>query len=140
VLLPVSPLPPDALYRLIGWFPALRRLSAGNRARLVDRLAGHPRAVEYANDLLAHALVIWEGRHGPWRGGDDEEEWAALVEPALPAVREKLEANLLLGAIWDSVLDDQARRMLFRLTLLRRPCEWPLLAVLGEEDEPEGGR
>lgn len=59
-LFPVSPLPPDALYRLMGWFPALRRLGTANRARLVGRLAGHPRAAEYANDLLAHALADWE--------------------------------------------------------------------------------
>ena len=41
-LLTVSPLPPDALYRLMAWFPALRQLS-GSARRLVDRLAGHPR-------------------------------------------------------------------------------------------------
>ena len=30
--IPVSPLPPDALYRLMGWFPGLRRLSTSSRA------------------------------------------------------------------------------------------------------------
>ncbi|HVT14585.1 MAG TPA: TIR domain-containing protein [Thermoanaerobaculia bacterium] len=137
-LLPVSPLPLDALYRLMGWFPALRRLDAANRARLVGRLAGHPRAAEYANDLLAHALGEWEDHQGPWQGGESaENEWSALVEPALPKVRDKLQANLLLAEIWDRVLADRARRMLYRMTLLRRPWEWPLMAVLGEEGETD---
>lgn len=143
-LLPVSPLPPDALYRLMGWFPALRRLSGPSRMRLVKRLAGHPRAVEYCNDLLAYALAEREDRDGPWRFPEDpteaelEREWAELVEPVLPRVQDKLWANLLLAEIWDRVLDDRARRMLYRMTLLRRPWEWKLAAVLGEEEEGEG--
>ena len=32
-LFTVSPLPPDALYRLMAWFPALRQLSGTARAR-----------------------------------------------------------------------------------------------------------
>jgi tetratricopeptide (TPR) repeat protein len=140
-LLPVSSLPPDALYRLMGWFPALRRLSGAGRARLVERLAGHPRAVEYVNDLLAHALAEREDREGPWRLPEDpgeadlEREWAELVAPVLPDVREKLWANLLLAEIWERVLDERARRMLFRMTLLRRSWEWKLAAVLGEEED-----
>jgi len=143
-LLPVSPLPADALYRLMSWFPALRRLSAASRVRLVERLAGHPRAVEYANDLLAYALAEREDREGPWQLAEEpteadlEREWAELVDPVLPKVRDKLWANLLLAEIWDRVLDDQARRMLYRMTLLRRPWEWKLAAVLGEEGGTEG--
>ncbi|HEX3529733.1 MAG TPA: TIR domain-containing protein [Thermoanaerobaculia bacterium] len=137
-LLPVSPLPSDALFRLMSWFPALRRLSPPNRARLVGLLAGHPRAVEYANDLLAHALAVWEERRGPWQEGEDpEREWTDLIAPVLPKVQDKLWANLLLGEMWDRVLDDRARRMLYRMTLLRRPWEWELMAVLGEEREGE---
>lgn len=142
-LLPVSPLPPDALYRLMGWFPALRQLSGASLARLVERLAGHPRAVEYANDLLAHALAEREDREGPWRLPEEpseaglDREWAELVAPVLPDVQEKLWANLLLAEIWERVLDEQERRMLFRMTLLRQPWHWKLAAVLGEEDEDQ---
>jgi tetratricopeptide (TPR) repeat protein len=137
-LLPVSPLPDDALFRLMGWFPALRRLRVENRVELVERLAGHPRAVEYANDLVGHALAEREDHYGAWQGAKDpQDEWAALVEPVLPEVREKLQANLLLAEIWDRVLDERARRMLFCMTLLRRPWEWPLMAVLGEEGEAD---
>jgi len=134
-LLPVSPLPPYALLRMMSWFPVLRRLSLVSRARLVERLAGHPRAVEYANDLLAHALAEHEDRCGPWQGNDPEREWAALVEPALPKLQDKLRANLLLAVIWDRVLSDRERRMLYRMTLLRRPWAWALMAFLGDEGD-----
>jgi tetratricopeptide (TPR) repeat protein len=141
-LIPVSPLPADALFRLMGWFPALRRLSVDARARLVNRLDGHPRAVEFANDLVEHQRLEWEERQGrEWRlpdppgPGDLAREWSELVEPALPRVEAKLRDDLLLGAIWDRVLDDRPRRMLFRTTVLRRPWERDLVQHLGEPEE-----
>ncbi len=144
-LVPVPLLSPDALFRLMGWFDGLRLLSTEARARLVGRLAGHPRAVEYAADLIQKALEDWEDTHGrPWQlpdpptAADLEREWSELVEPALPRVEAKLWDNLLLAAIWDRVLDDRARRMLFRMTHLRRPWEWDLVRALGEEGEPPG--
>jgi tetratricopeptide (TPR) repeat protein len=140
-LIPIAPLPDDALFRLMGWFPALRRLSVPTRARLVERLAGHPRAVEFANDLIRDALARWSDRHGEWRSperptdADLAREWDQLVEPALPRVHQKLRDDLLFDAIWDRVLDDPARWMLYRMTLLRRPWDWDLMKVLGEEEE-----
>ena len=44
-----------------------------------------------------------------------------MVEPALPKVERKLRDNLLFDALWDRVLDDPARRMLYRMTLLPGP-------------------
>lgn len=35
------------------------------------------------------------------------------------------------------MLDQRARRFLYRMTVLRRPAEWILLGLLGEEDEAE---
>ncbi|HMB03801.1 MAG TPA: CHAT domain-containing protein, partial [Isosphaeraceae bacterium] len=55
-LIPVNLLPDDAVFRLMEWFPALRRLSVPSRRELVARLDGHPRAVEFANDLIQDAL------------------------------------------------------------------------------------
>jgi tetratricopeptide (TPR) repeat protein len=140
-LMPVSALPPDAMYRLMGWFPALRRLASATRAKLVARLAGHPRAAEYANDLIGHQLAQYEDDHGEWRlperPGDAalQREWDTLVELVLPKVRERLWANLLLEEIWKQVLDDRGRRMLYRMTLLRRPWAWDLMTQLGEPEE-----
>ncbi len=138
-LLPVSPLPDDALYRLMAWFPALRRLAAPTRRRLVARLAGHPRAVELADDLVGDALK----GHRDWclpaepEWGDLEREWELLVDPALGGVRDKLSDDLLLDQIWKRILDERSRRMLYRMTLLRRPWAWGLHSCLGEADEPE---
>ena len=142
-LLPVTPLPPDALFRLTEWFQALRRLTTSSRAQLIARLDGHPRAVEYANDLVADAFTKWRNTKGEWSlpeppsPEDIDREWKELVAPALPKVAEKLKDNLLLQAIWDQVLDERAQRFLYRMTVLRRPVDWSLLGLLGEEDQPE---
>src|SRR5262249_56547812 len=74
-VIPVARLSDDALFRLMGWLPGLRRLSYGTRAMLVQRLDGHPRAVEYANDLIEHALSQWEARH--------DRKWIAPASPTL---------------------------------------------------------
>src|SRR5207248_1135744 len=114
--LPVTPLPPDALFRLTEWFETLQGLAALTRARLAQRLDGHPRAVEYAEDLVKAQVTKRRRTQGEWRrppGAEGlEREWAEMVAPALPQVRERLWANLLLGAIWDNVLDERMRRML----------------------------
>ena len=141
-LLPVTPLPDDALFRLTEWFPALQRLATVTRARLVARLDGHPRAVEYANDLVEDALERWRDTRGHWalsappKAEEVEQEWLELVNPCLPQVAEKLKDNLLLQALWERVLDEPARRFLYRMTVLRQPAEWDLLELLGEPDEP----
>jgi tetratricopeptide (TPR) repeat protein len=142
-LIPVGPLPPGALFRLMGWYPGLRRLSVRSRARLTDRMDGHPRAVEFANDLVEHALDDWKERKGrawtlPVEPADEDltREWTEIVEPALPKVEEKLRDDLLFDALWDRVLDDRARRMLFRMTLLRQPWDPELERELGEPGEP----
>jgi tetratricopeptide (TPR) repeat protein len=142
-LIPVGPLPAGALFRLMGWYPGLRRLSVGSRFRLAGRLDGHPRAVEFANDLVEHALDDWEERKGrawtlPPEPSDEDlnREWTEVVETLLPQVAEKLRDDLLFDAIWDRVLDDRARRMLDRMTLLRRPWDLELERELGEPGEP----
>jgi tetratricopeptide (TPR) repeat protein len=71
----------------------------------------------------------------PPAADDLAREWSELVDPALPRVEAKLRDDLLLGAIWDRVLDDRARRMLFRMTLLRWPWERDLVPHLGEPEE-----
>ena len=95
------------------WFPALRWLSVPSRRRLVDRLEGHPRAVEFANDLVQDALNQHRTRHGEYRPPDRPTpddiawEWKQLVEPALPKVDGKLRDDLLFDALWDRVLDSR---------------------------------
>jgi tetratricopeptide (TPR) repeat protein len=141
-LIPVGPLPAGALFRLMGWFPGLQRLSVGSRLRLASMLDGHPRAVEFANDLVEHALDSWEEKTGrAWTlpaeptADDLNREWTDIVEALLPQVEEKLSDDLLFKEIWDRVLDDRGRRMLYRMTLLRRPWDLELERELGEPGE-----
>lgn len=143
-LVAVPPLPRDALFRLMGWFPALRKLALPNRARLVQRLAGHPRGVELTNDLVAASFARWENRYGERpvlmadaNQAEVDSEWTDLIGPALPEVEEQLWEDLLLSEIWERVLDDRARRMLSRMTLLRWPWQWEQMKVLGETDESD---
>ncbi|MGE0642341.1 MAG: TIR domain-containing protein [Nitrospira sp.] len=140
-LQPVTPLADGDLFRLMAWFPALRRLSAGTRVRLAGRLAGHPRGVEFMEDLVSTAIRKWEETQGEWSmpaPGDRpgmEREWEQLIVPILPRVEDRIWSDLLLVGIWERVLEERARRMLFRMTLLRRPWEDGLIAHLGEPEE-----
>ena len=47
-----------------------------------------------------------------------------------------LRENLLFDVLWDRVLDDPARRMLYRMTLLRLPWNWDLMNQLGDPAAP----
>ena len=62
---------------------------------------------------------------------------AAADRPALPDVETHLRTNLLFDAIWHHVLDDRCHRMLFRMTLIRRPWDWALMMQLGDADDGE---
>ncbi len=130
---------PAVIFRMMGWFEGLRQLSLTNRAQLVERLHGHPRAVAFLDDLLCDALTTWTSRYGEWVTPRTPEairnEWENLIAPALPEAETQLRSNLLFDAIWHRVLDDRCRRMLFRMTLLRRPWDWELMMQLGEPDD-----
>jgi len=132
----------DAILRMMGWFEGLRQLSSYNRESLVKQLYGHPRAVEFLNDLILPELKKWEDRYGEWVAPRDEEglkqEWQKIIEPALPDVERRLGEDLLLKAIWERVLDELCQRMLFRMTCLVRPWDWNLMMELGEPGEQKG--
>lgn len=137
----VSDMHDAAIFRMMGWFDGLRQLSLTSRAELVRRLYGHPRAVEFLDALIRDALRRWTNRYGEWvvprTPQDIQDEWQNLVALALPDVEAQLRANLLFDAIWNQVLDDRCRRMLFRMTLLRRPWDWDLMMQLGDMDDLE---
>jgi tetratricopeptide (TPR) repeat protein len=135
VLLPLQELSHDAVFRLMGWYPNLRRLSGKTRARLVDNVHGHPRAVGYLEDLTSVALAHHEDRYGRWQGWSQDQEWDEIVAPMLAGVSQRLREDVLFDAIWDNVLDVRSRRMLCRMTILVRPWDWDLMQVLGEADD-----
>jgi len=140
-LIPFSRLPDDAVWRMLGWFPSLRRLSAVSRARLVTQLAGHPRAVTWLDALVSYAILQWEEQHGPLPEAPTTEqgraEWDALVAPVLPSLTQRMSEDLLFKALWERVLDAPARCLLVRASVLQRPADWLLLrALTAEEEEP----
>jgi tetratricopeptide (TPR) repeat protein len=133
-------LPDDALWRLMGWFSGLRRLSVASRARLVGRLTGHPRSLEFLDKLVQQAIYSWEAEHGDLEEArlDPEHEWREIVEPALPPLDRRLSEDLLFGALWKRVLDEPGRALLVRAGVLRRPAEAGLVAALyGDDDTAE---
>jgi tetratricopeptide (TPR) repeat protein len=132
-IVPFHRLPDDALWRLMGWFGSLRRLSDRSRARLVEQLAGHPRSVEFLDRLVETAIADWEearDRELSGAGLSDEREWAEIVAPALPSLEVRLSQDLLFEALWERVLDAPSRDLLLRATVLRRPAARPLLEAL----------
>ncbi|MEZ5964004.1 MAG: tetratricopeptide repeat protein [Planctomycetota bacterium] len=143
-LIPIGPLPNDAVFRLMPWFPALRQLSPIGRAYLVHRLEGHPRAVEFTNDLVDHRLQQWleeQGKEWTRPAVDDEAgvaaERAQILDPAIHITRERVWDDLLLHSLWNDVLDELQQRMLLRMTLLRGSWEPWLIPCLGEPGEAE---
>jgi hypothetical protein len=96
-------------------------------------------AVEFLEDLVAPSLARWEERRSAWSTpaieAGIEREWRELIAPPLPQVEGRLRQDLLFDRIWERVLDERARRMLFRTTLLRRPWDWDVMTLLGEPEE-----
>jgi len=141
--IPVSEMGDNAIYRMMGWFDGLRSLSLPNRATLVSLVHGHPMVVELLDDLTKNAMTDWKDTSGKWEtpSNDDDvaikREWDQIIAPAIPKVEDRLKENILLNKIWNNVLDDKCRRMLFRMTLLLHPCDWEMMLQLGENGESE---
>jgi tetratricopeptide (TPR) repeat protein len=141
--IPVPEMGDNAIFRMMGWFDGLRSLSLPSRAKLVSLVHGHPRMVEFLDDLIKEALIDWKNDVGEWDTPSNEDveaikrEWDRIIAPAIPKVEDRLEENLLLDKIWENVLDDKCRRMLFRMTLLLRPYDWEMMLQLGENGENE---
>jgi tetratricopeptide (TPR) repeat protein len=138
-VVPFDSLPANALWRMLLWFPSLRKLSEDSRGRLLQRLAGHPRAVELLDGLIEEAIRRWEPEHGPFVPGclDADDEQAQLISRVLPELDAQLSENLLFGALWDRVLDDPSRELLIRAGVLRRPGDRTLLVALAGEGKDE---
>jgi tetratricopeptide (TPR) repeat protein len=134
-VVPFDILPADALWRMLLWFPSLRRLSEQSRAWLLERLAGHPRAVEYLDALIDESIRHWESENGPFDPGclTPDDEQTAIIGQVLPGLDAKLSENLLFDALWDRVLDPPSRELLVRAGVLRRPGDGGLLAALAGE-------
>ena len=61
-----------------------------------------------------------------------------MVEPVVPALTQQFSEDLLFAALWERVLDEPARCLLVRATVLRRPGAWSVLCALAAEAGPQG--
>jgi hypothetical protein len=161
-------LPPDAMWRLLGWLPSLRRLSALTRAELVGgnrqtgaeaardtSLDGHPRSAVMLEALVARTMARVEDEHGRLDALAEatiqqaenshlsraqalqrwaEREQEMLLRPVLGELRGKITADLLFEQLWRHVLDQPARELLVRASVLRGPGEPALLRALVVDD------
>ena len=134
---PFTRLATDALWRMMLWFPNLRRLSEASRAGLVERLAGHPRSVEFLDALIGAAIFEWEYENGPFSPGclSPGEEQAQIIAAVLPRLDVQLSEDLLFDALWDRVLDPPSRDLLVRAGVLRRPGSLELITALTDDDK-----
>lgn len=111
--LAIDPLSEAETWRLLESFDHLARLPSDVRLRLVKRLEGHPRALEFL-DLLVGLRLQEIGRIP-----DDEDAWAELIEPILPGQGQRLRGDLLLEELWKR-LPDEAWHHAERLVVLRQ--------------------
>lgn len=126
-------MPADAVERMMDWFPSLHGLSRFTRARLLPELSGHPFAVrELATLVQDRRKRRRTPLPAPRTAAEAETEWRELIAPALAACHGRLKAHLLFGQVWEHVLLPTDRRLLVRLTVLRRPADEAAVRALAE--------
>jgi tetratricopeptide (TPR) repeat protein len=136
---PFTSMSDQMVFRMLEWFPALGRLSVRTHVRLAPELRGHPRSVEFLDGLVSAEIERWEADEGPLRPalGKEEagEEWERFIGPVMQATRERLREDLLFDALWEKALRPPERRLLVRMTVLRRPADRDFVRALSEPDE-----
>jgi tetratricopeptide (TPR) repeat protein len=128
--LPLSPLPRYDVIRLLSWMPTLGRMPAEDRAWLAEKIDGHPRTIEYL-EVLAQTQ---EEKKAPPGGRYEGTKWREeILEPVLPKTQEKVDADLLLGRVWEA-LPSEAQEHLGRCTVITAPAPWDAVLALQAEE------
>ncbi len=132
----LRPLAPDAIWYLLDRLPALQHFAPDNRHRLVKRIDGRPQLAMLLNALLQHSATQQE-QFPPKTPTPHivREEWHQYIAPFLPTQNQPLSEPLLFKAIWHHRLDDPARCLLVRATVLRAPADASLMQALALETE-----
>jgi hypothetical protein len=126
----------DEVFRMLEWFPNLGSLTGETRARLAQQLAGHGRAVEFLDGLVCHQFEEWFEHHETLPA-DHTTEWVNFITPVLAATKQQLRDDLLFDALWHKALRPQDRRLLVRLTVLRRPADREIVLALADPADKE---
>jgi tetratricopeptide (TPR) repeat protein len=112
------------IMRMFDSFTELAPLSFDTRERLISRIDGHPRTVDFL-DKLAHARRIRLGR--PWQELD---AWVDLILPILPETSEKITTDILLEALWQ-LLTNAGREHTCTLLAARVPLPRQVIEEVG---------
>ena len=134
------PLSDYEVVRMMHWFPALRRLSITTRQRLLGRLAGHGRSVEFLDTLVGDQIERFLADSdrpdlpAVTSPATAEREWAEIVAPCLQGLAERLSEDLLFERLWERVLTAEERVLLTRLTAIRTPLGLDFIRLLFDSD------
>jgi len=128
----------DEIFRMVGWFPALKHLSRSSRARLVSIVAGHGRAVEFLDGLVEEQLNNYLRYHTSLPPVATQQqaqaEWDLLVAPCIVDMNDDLTEDLLFKKLWHQVLTPAQRTLLIRMTAVLFPTEVAMLQSLFDHD------
>jgi tetratricopeptide (TPR) repeat protein len=117
---------PYEVVRLLAWMPTLGRLPVEDRAWLAEKIDGHPRTIEYL-EVLARAREKQRVRPG---GHYEGTKWREeILELVLPKTQERVDADLLLGKVWEALPED-AQEHLGRCTVITAPAPWEAVLAL----------
>jgi tetratricopeptide (TPR) repeat protein len=122
------------LVRLLRWWPTLGALDGADLTWLVERIEGHPRSVQWLDELAGSKA---QRLAGPGRrlSGNLRRE---VLEKVLPEVGRKVDADLLLPKVIEAVGAD-AEAHLRRTAVLVEPAPWGAILAL-EDVEGTGER
>lgn len=124
----IEPMRTSEILRMILSFPTLQSLQAETRLRLAEKIDGHPRTVEFLDDLIAGQ------RSKLGLGASITDEWRQLVEPVLNERAEKITSDLLLENIWER-LSPEAISHAKAVSVLASHGPMPVIETLGSARE-----
>jgi len=130
----IGPCSAGEIFRMTAWWPTLARLPPALRRHLAHgRLAGHPRAVQWVDELVREAEEARLERGGRRLEVTEDVETVRreVLAPALKGLPEKIEADLALAAVVDR-LPPEVRATLGDCTAIGLPVPWGVVERLGQ--------
>jgi tetratricopeptide (TPR) repeat protein len=112
------------IMRMLDSYTELAPLSFDTKERLISRIDGHPRTVDFL-DKLAHARRVKLGRQL-----QELDPWSDLILPILPETTQKITANILLDTLWQ-LLTKAGQEHAFTLLVARVPLPRQIIEEVG---------
>jgi hypothetical protein len=106
-LLSLPPMSRWEIVRLMTWMETLRRLPPPDREWLTKQVDGHPRTIEYLEVLAKRKSESLAPPGQSFRGAWRKE----VLKPILEEAGKELDADLLLGQVWEALGDDEREHL-----------------------------